>query len=223
MSRPTRKTKRTYKIFCEGDTEYNYFENMRSRRIVSLKIKLINFRGGGYAGFLAELKKDSNTNCIAKFINVDGDRASKESEEAKALKALIEYCIIQNESNRTPHILIVNYPDFEYIACLHCPEYKGKDTTKFIVDMLHYRDLEEFKSDEKVYEILHSKNRSHEIMLSKIESMTKFINNEITVNKSRFEIRVSTKYIWDSMGKRSSNMNDFFEVVEKMTGNGTLN
>ena len=39
--------------------------------------------GGGYANFISKLKCDSNSNCIAKFIVVDGDRAQTDSSEQK--------------------------------------------------------------------------------------------------------------------------------------------
>lgn len=77
MSRPKRKVEKSFKIFCEGDTEFNYFEYIRKNKKASLAIKPVNMKGGGYANFLNRLKEDANSNCLAKFIIIDGDRAEK--------------------------------------------------------------------------------------------------------------------------------------------------
>ena len=69
---------RKKQVFCEGDTEYNYFEYIRKNKKVSLAIRPINMKGGGYANFLDQIKGDANSNCLAKFIVIDGDRAFKQ-------------------------------------------------------------------------------------------------------------------------------------------------
>ena len=51
MSRKKRLVKKVFKVFCEGDTEYNYFEYIRKNKKVSLAIRPINMKGGGYANF----------------------------------------------------------------------------------------------------------------------------------------------------------------------------
>lgn len=83
---------------------------------------MVNMKGGGYRSFLEQVKIDGTMNCLAKFIIIDGDRAVSDEGEKKNLRELMKYCIMQNQSGRVPHFLIVNYPDFEYIACLHTPK-----------------------------------------------------------------------------------------------------
>ncbi len=121
MSRKVREIKKNFKVFCEGDTEYHYIDGMRQKLRLSITLKLVNMKGGGYSSFLESLKIDGNVNCLVKFIIIDGDRAAHEEGEKKKLRELAEYCMLQNRSGRVPHILIVNYPDFEYVACLHAP------------------------------------------------------------------------------------------------------
>lgn len=133
MNRKTRVTKKNFKVFCEGDTEYNYIDEMRRQRRLSISLKPVNMRGGGYSNFLEQVKIDGATNCLAKFIIIDGDRAVVEGGEKKNLQELLEYCIIQNQSGRIPHFLIIDHPDFEYIACMHTPKYKGQNVTQYIV------------------------------------------------------------------------------------------
>ena len=119
MSRKIREIKKNFKVFCEGDTEYHYVEGMKRELKLSIAIKLVNMKGGGYSSFLENLKIDGNTNCLAKFIIIDGDRASIDHGEKKKLQELAEYCIVQNNSGRIPHFLIVNCPDFEYFEAIN--------------------------------------------------------------------------------------------------------
>lgn len=77
MSRVKRSIKKVFKVFCEGDTENNYFEYIRKNKKIDLAIKPINMHGGGYSNFLSTIKEDSNSNCLAKFIIIDGDRATR--------------------------------------------------------------------------------------------------------------------------------------------------
>ena len=118
LNRKTRVTKKNFKVFCEGDTEYNYIDEMRRQKRLSIALKPVNMKGGGYSNFLEQVKIDGTTNCLAKFIIIDGDRAVMEEGEKNNLRDLLEYCILQNRSGRIPHFLIVDYPDFEYIEVI---------------------------------------------------------------------------------------------------------
>lgn len=213
MSRKVRKIEKVFKVFCEGDTEYNYINEMRRQLKLSIALKPINMKGGGYTNFLDNIRVDSNTNCVAKFIIVDGDRAIDYVNEEYQLRKLLEYCIIQNKSGRTPHFLIVNCPDFEYIACLHIPAYRGKNVAQFIVNQLGYRNVDEFKADKNVYNVLNTRGNSIEVMLSSLRSTNRFIQNKYTFNKRTLSIAVETTYNWDKLGYQGSNINEFFEMV----------
>lgn len=200
-------------MFCEGDTEYNYINGMRRQLKLSIALKPINMKGGGYSNFLDSIRVDSNMNCVAKFIIIDGDRAIDDVNEKHQLRKLLEYCIVQNKSGRIPHILIVNYPDFEYIACLHVPYYRGKSAAQFIVNELGYRDVDEFKADKKVYDVLNTKGNSVKIMLNSLKTTNCFVVNEYSFNKRMFNMTVNTIYNWDKLGYQGSNINEFFEIV----------
>ncbi len=213
MSRITRGVKKNFKVFCEGDTEYNYINEMRRKKRLSIAIKLVNMKGGGYSNFLEQVKTDGTTNCLAKFIIIDGDRAMVEEGEKKNLRELLEYCILQNQSGRIPHFLIVNYPDFEYIACMHTPRYKGQDVAQYIVKELGYKGVDEFKADEKVYNVLNANGNSSDLMLSLLRKENCVIVNEYSIKKKLFEIKISTIYDWEKLGQKGSNINEFFEII----------
>ncbi len=213
MSRKVREIKKSFKVFCEGNTEYHYVDEMRQQLRLSISMKLVNMKGGGYSNFLESLKIDANTNCIAKFIIIDGDRAIDEKGEKNRLKELLDYCILQNKSGRTPHILIVNDPDFEYLACLHTSKYRGQNVEQYIIKEMGYRDLDSFKSDEKIYHVLNSNGNFSKIMLASLRHDRCFVRNCWTINKHKFEIKVDTIYKWEKLGQRGSNINEYFDIL----------
>lgn len=47
MSRKTREIKKNFKVFCEGDTECHYIDEMRRRLKLSIALKPVNMKGGG--------------------------------------------------------------------------------------------------------------------------------------------------------------------------------
>lgn len=212
MSKKVRKIERRFKVFCEGDTEYNYIDEMRKQHKYSIAIKPINMKGGGYSHFLDELKTDGNANCLAKFIIIDGDRAVNADEKPK-LRELLEYCDLQNKSGRTPHIVVVNYPDFEYVACLHTEKYKGQDATQYIIKEMGYTDIEDFKADKKIYTVLTTKGNSVQRMLEALKNKECFVVNSYKVNKRTYDISVKIIWDWEKFGRKGSNIKDFFDVI----------
>lgn len=215
MSRKKRQTEKIFKIFCEGDTEYNYFEYIRKNSAIKLAIKPINMNGGGYLNYLSKIKEDANSNCVAKFVVIDGDRACSVSGELAQLKNIINYCILQNDNKTTPHILIINFPDFEYVACLHTISYKGQKTEQYIKQCLKYSDLESFKSDKNLYKILTQENKgSINQLLQSINSNTAVIHNEFSYNKSKYELFVKTEAYLQNLGIKGTNFNDFYNVLD---------
>jgi len=121
LSRPKRILRKNFVVFCEGDTEYNYIDKMRCKQGVHISIHPINMGGGGYSSFLHSVKSESMTNCLAKFIIIDADRMKNHPGEIPKFKELSEYCKIQNQKKSVPIFLILDNPDFEFIACLHDP------------------------------------------------------------------------------------------------------
>ncbi len=203
MSRKKRLVEKVFKVFCEGDTEYNYFEYIRKNKKVSLAIRPINMKGGGYANFLDQIKEDANSNCLAKFIVIDGDRALSFPGELDVLKGIIDYCKKQNSSKRTPHILIIDYPDFEYVACLHTYAYKGQKVEQYIKREFGYRDVDAFKADDKVFKVLvESGKGSIEQLINSVNHATAIVNNDFSINKSKYEIFVKSTINMSNLGKK---------------------
>ncbi|WP_026492900.1 RloB domain-containing protein [Butyrivibrio sp. XPD2002] len=215
MSRKERVLKKRYAIFCEGDTEYNYINKMRKNQGVELVLKPINMHGGGYSSFLKQIKKEAQTNYLAKFIIVDADRIKTIPAEQENFLKLLEYCKLQNDKGNTPHFLIADNPDFEYVACLHDIEYKGQDTKSFIVNAWKFKDIAAFKSNEDVYEFLNSGSKSFRNLLDAIRKQDKLVSNKYEIKKKTFDIIIrQTDYEQDALNKRNSNIEDFFDVID---------
>lgn len=213
MSRPKRELRKKFVVFCEGDTEYNYIDGMRLKQGVELALKPINMQGGGYANFLEEIRKEAGNNCLAKFIIIDFDRARRHSGEKAKLMELMDYCKLQNTSKKIPHFLILDNPDFEYVACLHMESYQGQDVKKYIEQTLGLGDLDRFKAMKGVYEYLNEKSNSYRRMLSRLQK--KVVENHYRINKADFSILIDdTKIVWENENVRGSNINEFFEVID---------
>lgn len=160
-----------------------------------------------------EIRTEASNNCLAKFIIIDFDRAKKHPGELPKLKELIEYCKLQNSSKKIPHFLILDNPDFEYIACLHIGGYHGQDVKRYIEQTLGLGDIEKFKAMRDVYSYLNTKDNSYKLMLSRIQK--KIVVNHYRINKSGFEIKISgTEVVWEHENDRGSNINELFEVID---------
>lgn len=215
MSRRERVLKKRYVIFCEGDTEYNYIDKMRKNQGVELVLKPINMHGGGYSGFLKQIKKESQTNYLAKFIILDADRINSVVGERENFLKLVEYCRIQNSKGGIPHFVIADSPDFEYVACLHDAEYNGQDTKTYIERNWGYKDLAAFKVDPAVYDFLNTGKKTYKNLLEKLRTQDKLIRNHYEIKKKTFDITIKkTEYNADLLGRRGSNIEEFFEVID---------
>jgi hypothetical protein len=215
LSRKERILKKRYAVFCEGDTEYNYIDKMRKNQGVELVLKPINMHGGGYTNFLKQIKKEAQTNYLAKFIIVDADRIKTIPEEQENFLKLLEYCKLQNDKGNTPHFLIADNPDFEYVACLHDVEYKGQDTKNYIVNVWKFKDIASFKSNGEVYDFLNTGNKSYKKLLEVIRNQDKLVSNKYEIKKKTFDIVIKkTDYVQEALSKRNSNIEEFFDVID---------
>jgi len=215
LSRPQRSLRKIFTIYCEGDTEYHYINHMRKNQGVELSLKPVNMKGGGYLNFLDHVKSDAKNNCLAKFIIVDADKARDDLGERKNLKLLIDYCSLQNKKGAIPHFLILDSPDFEYVACLHDPNYKNQDTERYIRTVFGFQSLETFKKYEKIYEFLNSDGRSYKDMIGKTKAGECIIRQRYTISKKRFDVRITqTQYDPEKYWTRGSNIFEFFDVID---------
>lgn len=164
---------------------------------------------------MERIKVESKNNCLAKFVIVDLDRYKNIPGEEAKFKELIEYCKLQNKNGTVPHFLIIDNPDFEYVACLHISEYKGQNVKNYIESVLGFGTVEKFKAKKDIYQYLNSNKNSYSVMLKRIKENDKFIQNVFSVHKNRMEIVISkTNIEWDNLNARGSNIDEFFSILE---------
>ena len=72
VGRKERQRKKTFVIFCEGKTEYNYFSAMTPAN-VDIVLKPINMQGGGYKSFLDSVKKNGSINRLCTIQNIQAE------------------------------------------------------------------------------------------------------------------------------------------------------
>lgn len=170
-------------------------------------------KGGGYKSFLDYVKQNGSINRLATFIIVDGDRAKNIPGELLALQELKKFCDTQNKlDNKSPYFLIVNSPDFEYIACLHDPKYSGSDTTQHIEKIFKFKSLADFKRYTDIFKFLNSNSRNYQNMIKKLRNQPKLISNTFQ-KKGIFIIFSNTAYNWELIEQKNSNIEEFFEIV----------
>jgi hypothetical protein len=212
--RPSRKLVKTFLVLCEGNTEYNYFKGINDN--LPIKLKPINLKGGGYKTFLEELKKTSNSNYLAKFIILDLDVLINNPNEKHNFDCLFQYCQNENKSKRIPTFLIINNPDFEYIACCHNPKFRGSNYKNFITTQFKYQDIDKFKKDTNIYNVLTTKGNSIPEMLKKL-NRNKYIQNKFIYNKVKKDIFITKTHLnLNNSSIMGSNINEFFELMENI-------
>lgn len=215
MSRPKRILRKKFVVFCEGDTEYNYINGMRTRQGVEISLKPINMQGGGYAHFIDELKTKGQSNCLARFIIIDGDRLRDDSGERNNFLELLAYCRRENGKGAIPCFLIVNSPDFEYVACSHAPAYSNQQTEKYIIEVFGMKSLTAFKSKTDIYEFLNSAGRSYSVMLNKMKNSPRVVENKYHIHRQTFDVQITkTEYQEENASRRGSNIAELFEVID---------
>lgn len=215
MSRIMRIPQKRFVVFCEGDTEFNYFNSMKLKAGVEFTIKPINMRGGGYSSFLKKIKTDPPSNCLAKFIIIDGDRILDGSGEKKGFEELLEYCKHQNKNGKIPHFLIVNNPRFEFVACLHFPDYRNQDIDNFLTHMLNLNSIDQFKSRKDVYNILNTGDKSFSNIIERSNFLPWIVCNKYRVKKKEYKIEsCSTLYNEDNIGHKCTNIAEFYNIID---------
>lgn len=217
MSRPKRELTRKFVVFCEGNTEYYYIDELRRLLpcAVNIRVEPDNLEGGGYHSFLEQIRTSADSNCIAKFILVDLDRYLKDPAERPAFQDLIAYCDSRNRSAAVPHFLIVQNPDFEYVACTHSPDYKNTDTTRFITSHWGYESLAKFKADKRVYDRLNSGNDSWQIAADTLRKRKCYIWHQYSIDKAKFAVVLHKMMVdADAESVKGSNFYELLDIIQ---------
>lgn len=98
---------------------------------------------------------------------------------------------------------------------------EGKTEYNYFLDInnFKYKNIDNFKADNNIFNFLNSNGRNREIALSKLRKKESFVNNDFNpVIRKKGDIKIKNKKIIlnsDFETVKNSNMCDFFDIIEK--------
>lgn len=214
----TRHVQQNVKVLVEGYTEKYYVSGLKNNTPTVLNIQPpVNMDGGGYKNFIKEVKKLDYKACVAIFIIIDLDNASKDKEN---LYTLIDLCKQKTLNTKIPYFLIGTNNDFEYFSCCHSNTYKNTDTSSYILNTFKYKTITEYKSDNKIYTKLNTTPYNYTNAINKTKSgyttnNTFFKNDYIkNINGANISIKINSFNInTHALSFNNSNLFEFFNII----------
>ncbi len=152
---------------------------------------------------------------IAIFIFIDLDKACSDKNN---LEELIKYCNMLNKSSDIPYFLIGTNPDFEYFSCCHCPKYKNRNTSNYIVKAFTYFSVNEFKGNSKIFDFLNKDGRTYNNAVNYLKTLNSYFRHDFKIEKKELDITIKLmkKYVLVDQNQLSvnhSNIWEFFDIV----------
>lgn len=172
-------------IYCEGQTELHYIKGLKrwvkeSYPTVEILLEPIDVKGGGYADMLKKLRKEPDSNCVARIALIDFDRFTQHPEEKTVFEDIVETSR-SSIKKRIPIIVIASNENFEYVICCHDPNYKKGQTDSFLRQHWNYASLDEVKEDERIWDACNRGKRSLEVALSVLDVGPRLVENSIKI------------------------------------------
>lgn len=211
-----KKIKPRLRLFVEGKSEKNYFDQYGKKVDIEFVIEPIDMKGGGYSNFLQRIKEKGYQGCTAVIIIIDLDKI--DSDKA-SFEKLVKYCKTQNKTKGcpVPYILLGSYEDFEYFACCHSKDYKNGDTSKFIINNYKYKCVDDFKADDKIYDFLNKGNKSFENACNVTSKRSSYFNNKIELKGKNGDITIKLSDFnvnEDIRNSKNCNLHEFFKLID---------
>ncbi|HBH92332.1 MAG TPA: hypothetical protein DDX70_03950 [Bacteroides sp.] len=155
--------------------------------------------------YIDKMRKNQGVELVLKPINMHGGGYSNFLQKIKT----------ESQSNYLAKFIIMDNPDFEYVACLHSPQYRGQDPHKFIESVLGAKSIAAFKGNADVYTFLNSGELSYQTMMESLRGKEKLLYNRYEIKKKNFDIMIKdTFFDVDFINKKSSNIEEFFDVID---------
>ena len=217
--RPKRTTSKKFTVYCEGKTESRYLKGLRNWMAtdhpeISLRLETVDIGGGGYREFIKRLRAEADSNCLARFVLLDYDRAKCHTGERTAFDELLGLSR-ESKGKRVPLILIVSNDSFEYPLCCHDPEYRQGDPMAHLVHGWGYRDASDIKSDEQVWGRAHEGNRDHKVAMECLSTRPVLVDYELQVPQAHWDVRIkSVAFNPDAASSKTSNLPDLFKAIK---------
>lgn len=205
--------KKTLLVFCEGQTEFNYYNHYKNNKKFSFKFKPVDVTGGGYRNMLDSIKKSGNQGIMAKVVLLDLDRFLSIHSEQFVFKELCDYINSQNVKG-SPVILIMSNPDFDEFILLHNVNYSGN--RKLFLPTIGYNDISDLKSDENVYNKFNKGNNPNVQNALRRLNLNSFVRNEISYIKTKFNLRNKLNINFNNTIVKTSNVNDLYDLINTL-------
>lgn len=215
--RPKRSSAKRFVVYCEGETENNYVNGLKSwlqtvDDSVRVHIDSVCVGGGGYAQMLERLRSEPDSNCIARIVMLDYDRCLDDRAEREMFCRLVGLSKLSSGGNkRVPIILVVSNRDFEYALCCHDEKYADGKTDVFLRDEWGYKDIAKCKADKRIWEKAHAGTRSHDRAIDRLEHRPRLIDNRIVADRNTLTVALDkVELITDNEAAATSNLKDLF-------------
>lgn len=217
--RAKRQLIREVLVYCEGKTEKRYIDGLRQwARTLDLgarvKIKAVDVKGGGYGAILNMLRKEPDSNCVARVVLLDFDRYRGVQGEDAIFNQLVAYSKASMRK-AVPCILVVSNANFEHALCLHDTGYhESGSAASFLLENWGYRNLNDCKSDERIWEKAHAGDRDHAHIVERMRGRKLVLTNKIEASRSKIDIKL--KDVRFDVGCEhilGTNLGDLFKVL----------
>lgn len=201
-------------IICEGNTEYNYLSGLKRHTKSILNVVPMNANGGSYSNVLKRLKQLSPVGTVARFAAIDFDRYLTVESEDKHFQELLNYC--ENEQKKgNPTFLIVSNPDFDVYVLHHDSKYKNQDKLIFLENNYRYKNLSEFKNDDKIFEKFNPSLNEYKNYCSSVITNHLVVKNKYTFDKQTYNFKkMGIVFNPDNSVYRLSNMKDLIDLLD---------
>ena len=135
--------------------------------------------------YIDKMRKNQGVELVLKPINMHGGGYSNFLQKIKT----------ESQSNYLAKFIIMDNPDFEYVACLHSPQYRGQDPHKFIESVLGAKSIAAFKGNADVYNFLNSGELSYQTMMESLRGKEKLLYNRYEIKKKNFDIMIKDTFL----------------------------
>lgn len=216
--RAKRQLIRKVLVYCEGKTEKHYIDGLRQwARTLDLsarvKIKAVDIKGGGYGAILNMLKKEPDSNCVARVVLLDFDRYRGVQGEDAIFNQLVAYSKASMKK-AVPCILVVSNAGFEHALCFHDKNYNESSAVSFLLENWGYRNLDDCKADDRIWEKAHTGDRDHAHIAERMRGRKLVLTNEIEASHIKIDIKLKdVRFDIDYEHILGTNLGDLFKVL----------
>ncbi|OCR08012.1 RloB family protein [Helicobacter pullorum] len=195
-----KRIKTKISIWCEGKTELNYFDSIKSivaKENISIKCEEIEKKS--YKNIWIKLDKEKDLLYDKIFIVIDLDRANNDETEMKNLKKLISTI----KKSKGQAFLFLSYENFEAWLMYHFKDNSRNSKANFLKTM-GFESSKDFKANSSnLYKQILAKGGSIENAEDYFRKRGLFCDRECSINRGK-------------INSIQSNLYYFRELIEEM-------